>query len=166
MAKCFGGLGSKPKKKCSSSSSFRPLLCNCNLDGSVFSPLKGPARSIRDAPPAHYVLKILSFSALTKEYNSSVFEAGGYKWKLCIYPKGNKHEKGENHISIYLVMADSNSLALGWEVKASFRFSLFNQIHCNYLTAKVHGRHFNEIKKEWGFARFISLGSFRKYSNG
>ncbi|KAJ4950018.1 hypothetical protein NE237_026850 [Protea cynaroides] len=166
MGERYGFLGSKQKhkKERSSSSAYRLLLCNCKLD--VLSPNKGAPRSIRDAPPAHYILKIRSFSVLKQDYRSAVFDAGGYKWNLCFYPKGKKHEKGGYHISLYLVMADSNSFSLGWEVKASLRFSVFDQIRGKYLTAEVHGRRFNEIKKEWGFDQFISLKTFKKCSNG
>ncbi|XP_004298265.1 PREDICTED: uncharacterized protein LOC101297724 [Fragaria vesca subsp. vesca] len=39
-------------------------------------------------------------------YGSSQFEAGGYKWKLVLYPNGNKRRNVGNHISLYLVIAD------------------------------------------------------------
>ncbi|KAJ1382227.1 TRAF-like [Sesbania bispinosa] len=45
----------------------------------------GISRFISDAPPAHYIMKIQSFSFLTKNsierYESGEFEAGGYKWE-------------------------------------------------------------------------------------
>jgi len=41
-------------------------------------------RTTVDSPPAHYVLKVQSFSLLVKNsierYESESFEAGGYKW--------------------------------------------------------------------------------------
>lgn len=41
-------------------------------------------KSISDAPPTHYMVKIESFSLLTKHaierYETESFEAGGYKW--------------------------------------------------------------------------------------
>ncbi|THG23421.1 hypothetical protein TEA_024925 [Camellia sinensis var. sinensis] len=56
-----------------------PPLHNANSD---------IARSLRDIPPAHYTLKIESFSELAQllldaevqNYESDIFEAGGYKW--------------------------------------------------------------------------------------
>ncbi|KAL0388942.1 UNVERIFIED_CONTAM: Squamosa promoter-binding-like protein 1 [Sesamum radiatum] len=49
---------------------------NCDFKGS------GLSRSISETPPNHYILKIQSFSQLTKHkidsYTSTVFEAGGY----------------------------------------------------------------------------------------
>ncbi|GKV06863.1 hypothetical protein SLEP1_g18685 [Rubroshorea leprosula] len=44
----------------------------------------GVARSISDAPPTHYIVKIQLFSLLlnnsVEKYESGDFEAGGYKW--------------------------------------------------------------------------------------
>lgn len=46
------------------------------------------SRSKVEAPPAHYIVKIQSFSLLTKNsierYESGKFEAGGYKWYTFI----------------------------------------------------------------------------------
>ena len=46
--------------------------------------ISGVLRSITDAPPTHYTVKIESLSLLTKnsseKYESGEFEAGGYKW--------------------------------------------------------------------------------------
>lgn len=40
-------------------------------------------------PPAHYVMKVQSFSLLAKNsierYESGKFEAGGYKWYTFLY---------------------------------------------------------------------------------
>ncbi|KAE8646540.1 hypothetical protein Csa_005636 [Cucumis sativus] len=42
------------------------------------------SRYVSDVPPAHYTVKIESFSLLTKnsvdQFESGEFEAGGYKW--------------------------------------------------------------------------------------
>ncbi|KAJ0049017.1 hypothetical protein Pint_16588 [Pistacia integerrima] len=55
-------------------------------------------RVLRDAPPSHYLLKIQSFSSLTNlnKFISNNFDAGGFKWKLCLYPNGDKENKGED----------------------------------------------------------------------
>ncbi|XP_070055492.1 uncharacterized protein [Nicotiana tomentosiformis] len=64
------------------------------------------------------------------------FEAGGYKWKMIIYPDGNGSEKGSEHISVYLAISETSSLPSGWEVNAMFTFFLFNQLCDNYLTVR------------------------------
>ncbi|XP_048427727.1 ubiquitin C-terminal hydrolase 12-like isoform X3 [Pyrus x bretschneideri] len=91
----------------------------------------GFSTSYSDSPPTHYTLKIRSFSLLTKnledEYESGEFEAGGYKWKLVLYPNGNKKKNVEGHISVYLEMVRAESLQNGCEVYVDFRFFLLDQ---------------------------------------
>ncbi|XP_016647142.1 PREDICTED: uncharacterized protein LOC103323272 [Prunus mume] len=60
-------------------------------------------------------------SATAFNIESGKFDAGGYKWKLVVYPNGNKKKNVEDHISVYLKMAGANSLETGWEVSADFR---------------------------------------------
>ncbi|KAK2650733.1 hypothetical protein Ddye_018222 [Dipteronia dyeriana] len=91
----------------------------------------GVARSISDAPPAHYTLKIQLFSILVstsgQKYESAEFEAGGYR-KLVLHPNGNKSKNVKDHLSLYLAMSNTSSLRLGWEVYAVFRvFFLLDQ---------------------------------------
>ncbi|KAE9447079.1 hypothetical protein C3L33_21022, partial [Rhododendron williamsianum] len=116
-------------------------------------------RSLRDVPPAHYTLKLTSFSlfrdAKVGNYESGEFEAGGYKWKLCIYPNGNAKMNVKGHISCYLEMADTETLPPGWEVNVSFKLFVFDQVRDKYLTIQ-----------EWGFDQFLSLDTFNDASNG
>ncbi|PQM33535.1 MATH domain and coiled-coil domain-containing protein [Prunus yedoensis var. nudiflora] len=88
-----------------------------------------------DSPPIHYTLKIESFSLLKKLYRfeSGEFDAGGYRWKLVVYPKGYKKKNVEDHISVYLEMAGAESLETGWEVFVDFRLFLLDQNKGIYL---------------------------------
>ncbi|XP_058216708.1 uncharacterized protein LOC131327573 [Rhododendron vialii] len=76
----------------------------------------GVLRTLRDARPAHFLLKIETFSILNEEkiekYESDDFEVGGYKWGLCFYPNGNKKRNGDGHISLYLVIRDTDKLPI------------------------------------------------------
>lgn len=56
--------------------------------------------------------------------------------KLILHPNGNKSKKVEDHISVYLAMADASSLPTGWEVHAVFRLFLLDQNQDNYLIAQ------------------------------
>ncbi|ESR46022.1 hypothetical protein CICLE_v10003151mg, partial [Citrus x clementina] len=104
------------------------------------------ARSTSHVPPAHYIVKIKSFSVLAEKaveekYESGAFEAGGYK---C-------------------------SLTFGWEVYAVFRLFLLDQNQDNYLVVQDaigKERRFNGLKLEWGFDQFIPLKAFNDASNG
>ncbi|KAJ6910137.1 hypothetical protein NC652_020974 [Populus alba x Populus x berolinensis] len=93
--------------------------------------------TVSDAPPIHYMVKIELFSSLGKNavetYESGVFEAGGYKWKLVLYPNGNKRNNVKDAISLYLAMVDASSLPRGWEVNVIFRLFLLDQNKDSYL---------------------------------
>ncbi|KAE9447085.1 hypothetical protein C3L33_21023, partial [Rhododendron williamsianum] len=130
-------------------------------------------RSLRDVPPAHYTLKLTSFSIFrdTKigNYESGVFEAGGYKWKLCIYPNGNVKMNVKGHLSCYLAIADTETLPPGWEVNVSFKLFVFDQVRDKYLTiqdAEGGVGQFHRMKTECGFDQFLPLGTFNDASNG
>ncbi|KAF5189328.1 Ubiquitin carboxyl-terminal hydrolase [Thalictrum thalictroides] len=127
--------------------------------------------SKRDDPPTHYIFKIENFSLLSKnsieKYESSDFESGGYKWKLAFYPNGNKEKEVKDHISLYLVMADTTSLPIGWEVNVNLRLFMFDQKRDEYVTIEGwNSRHFHALKTEWGFSQLIPLTTLQDPSNG
>ncbi|KAA8545761.1 hypothetical protein F0562_020788 [Nyssa sinensis] len=139
---------------------------NNDIDGEV-------SRSLRAVRPAHYLLNIQSFSTFyetdIENYETGDFEAGGYKWKLCLYPNGNKKRNVNDHISLYLVISDTKNLPHGWEVNIQFKFFVFDHIKDKYLTVQDGGgrvRRFHAIKTEWGFDQFLSLDTFKNVSNG
>ncbi|KAK1591646.1 hypothetical protein Q3G72_010983 [Acer saccharum] len=110
---------------------FTSILSVCLHLVLCMGKIHGVVRFISDAPPTHYKLKIQLFSLLVKnaveKYESAEFEAGGYKWKLVLYPSGNKSKNVKDHISLYLTLADTSSLPLGWEVYAVLRLFLLDQ---------------------------------------
>ncbi|XP_050284968.1 uncharacterized protein LOC126724496 isoform X2 [Quercus robur] len=140
----------------------------------VNNPNKAPAitRSTRDLPPAHFSLKIESYSLLSQavleKFESCVFEACRHKW-LYLYPRGKEKIIGTGHISLYLAIAETEKIPLGWEVNASFKFFLFDQIRDMYLTIQdSYGtiRRFNDIKTEWGYAKVLPSDTFNDPSQG
>ncbi|KDO40760.1 hypothetical protein CISIN_1g020276mg [Citrus sinensis] len=131
------------------------------------------SRSISHVPPAHFLLKIEAFSSLVENdvenYKSLEFDAGGYKWKLVVYPNGNKNENVKDHISVYLAMVGTSSLGLGWEVYVIFRLFVLDQKKDEFLIlqdAMGKQRRFHGLKLEWGFDQFIPLEEFINASNG
>ncbi|KAF7848782.1 hypothetical protein BT93_L1565 [Corymbia citriodora subsp. variegata] len=128
------------------------------------------AKEIRDVVPAHYVLKIKSFSSFaknnTEKYESSEFEAGGYKWKLVLFPNGDKSRNGEDHISVYLAISGTSTLQLGGPIHVAVRFSLYDQICDRYLTEQGRVTRLHALKAEWGVPRFMPLKIFTNPSNG
>ncbi|KAK9266338.1 hypothetical protein L1049_012669 [Liquidambar formosana] len=145
--------------------SLHPMLSNNETAGIV--------RVLRDVPPAHYILKIESFSLLAatqvEKYESGDFEASGYKWRLSLYPNGNRKRNGNDHISLYLTMSATNNLPLGWEIDVNFKMFAFDQIRDKYLTiqdADGRLRHLHGMMTECGFAQLLSLKTFKDPSNG
>lgn len=133
----------------------------------------GIIRVRRDLPPAHYLFNLNSFSLLAEEesiekYESGVFEAGGYKWRLLLYPSGNKKRNGDGCISLYLQIADTETFPLGWQINVNFKFFVFDQIRDKYLTIEDSGavKRFHQMKTEWGFDQLLLLECFKDTSNG
>ncbi|KAH9684100.1 TRAF-like family protein [Citrus sinensis] len=109
------------------------------------------------------------FDVMVEKYESGDFEAGGYKWKLVLYPAGNKSKNVKEHISVYLAMENTSSLQHGWEVYAVFRLFLLDQNKGNFLIlqdAMGIERRFHRLKLEWGFDEFIPIKAFNDASNG
>ena len=131
-------------------------------------------------PPKHFTMKIRSFSLLKQSvvrYESRDFEAGGYKWKLVLFPTGNKSGTKynmESDISLYLEMAGEKPIEPGWEVTVDFKFFLFNHKSNNYCVAgednkkekKHHCFYRTIVGGLAGFDRFVSQKVFSDVSNG
>ncbi|KAK3404304.1 hypothetical protein EUGRSUZ_K00608 [Eucalyptus grandis] len=128
------------------------------------------AEEIRYVAPAHYELRIESFSLFAKnykeKYESNEFEAGGYKWKLILYPNGDKSRNGEDHISIYLAVSGTSPFQPGGAIHSTIRFSLYDQICDRYLTKQGRVTRFHASKVEWGVPRYLPLKIFADPSNG
>jgi hypothetical protein len=54
--------------------------------------------------------------------------------KLTLYPNGDLKRYGEDHISLYLAIVDTENFISGWEVNVNFKFFVFDAINNNYLT--------------------------------
>ncbi|KAK3404311.1 hypothetical protein EUGRSUZ_K00615 [Eucalyptus grandis] len=124
----------------------------------------------RDVVPAHFVLKIKSFSLFAKKsiekYESGEFEAGGYKWKLILYPNGDKNRNGEDHVSVYLAASGTSPFQLGWEIHAVVRLSVYDQTCDRYFTVQGKVARFHALKTEWGVPRYMLLKTFTNPLNG
>ncbi|KAK3412333.1 hypothetical protein EUGRSUZ_I01107 [Eucalyptus grandis] len=121
---------------------------------------------------AHYVIKVHSYSSLSKnsvdKYESGVSKRG-YKWKLVLFPNGNKNKDVKEHVSLCLSMVETSSLPSGWEVHALVRFFLSDQDKENYLIIQDAMRkewHFHGTKLECTFNQFIPLKTLNDARNG
>ncbi|KAB5516029.1 hypothetical protein DKX38_026677 [Salix brachista] len=120
------------------------------------------ARKERHVAPAHYSMKIDSFSLLSEMVDNSLRIL-----KLVLYPNGDKSRNVEGYISLYLVMADTTGFPPGWEINAIIKFFVFDQLQDKYLTIGDGSlRRFSAIKNKWGLSQMLSLSIFNNASNG
>ncbi|XP_039016795.1 uncharacterized protein LOC120147503 [Hibiscus syriacus] len=130
-------------------------------------------RVTRDLPPAHYIFSIDSFSLLVdtgiNKYESHAFGVDNYKWRLSLYPNGNKNSNGEGFISLYLQIDGTENFPPTWEVNVNFRFFIHDQIRDKYLTIEETDgviKRYYRMKTEWGIAQLVCLDHFKEASNG
>ncbi|XP_058749061.1 ubiquitin C-terminal hydrolase 13-like isoform X2 [Vicia villosa] len=113
--------------------------------------------------PFRFTWRIDGFSQLTeKRLYSDVFEVGGYKWRVLIFPKGNNVDC----LSIYLDAADSSGLPDGWTRFARFCLGVVSQVHTKYSRRKDSYHQFNKHRSDWGFTSFMPLNEFYDPSRG
>ncbi|KAJ9551989.1 hypothetical protein OSB04_016034 [Centaurea solstitialis] len=102
-----------------------------------------------------YTWTIENFLTITeKVLYSEIFKVGNVKWRLSLYPKGNKLGAGTN-LSLYLNVHDPASLPAGWRVYAYFILRLKNQNGNNI--EKASEKWLNSLEVDWGFDHFMLL---------
>ncbi|CAH2047674.1 unnamed protein product [Thlaspi arvense] len=80
---------------------------------------------MEDQKQTSYMFEIDNFSEKESVISSPKFLSGGCEWFLKVYPKG---ELGfDDHLALYLCVANPQSLRLGWKRRATFSFLLLNQ---------------------------------------
>ncbi|KAL9263494.1 MATH domain and coiled-coil domain-containing protein [Drosera capensis] len=130
-------------------------------------------RTVRETPPAHYLLEIESFASLknlvplapTTFFESTEFEGASHKWVLVIYPAGNKDDDGVDHISLYLKLIDK--LDHGYSVMATIKFFIYDYRRKTYLIIQGLGeQRYDVMEKQKGIARALPLSDFLSSSNG
>ncbi|KAL6193561.1 hypothetical protein ACLB2K_034645 [Fragaria x ananassa] len=72
-------------------------------------------------------------------YRSEPFTAGGYNWKVVLYPDGNGDGTG-SHLSLFLECA-GHPLPTGCELLVDFKLGILDQIH--------HQHHHTYSGKDW-----------------
>ncbi|KAF5738580.1 MATH domain-containing protein [Tripterygium wilfordii] len=98
--------------------------------------------------------EIKKFSQITKrELRSDVFEAGGYKWYILIYPQGCDVC---NHLSLFLCVADHEKLLPGWSHFAQFTIAVVNKDPKKSKYSDTLHR-FWKKEHDWGWKKFMEL---------
>lgn len=116
-----------------------------------------------DPALSKFTWTIENFSRLnTKKHYSDVFVVGGYKWRVLIFPKGNNVDQ----LSMYLDVADSQSLPYGWSRYAQFSLAVVNQAFSKHHVRKDTQHQFNSRESDWGFTSFMPLSELYDPTRG
>ncbi|PKI42929.1 hypothetical protein CRG98_036727 [Punica granatum] len=120
---------------------------------------------MEDQKPAlgRFTWKVMNFSKLTdQKYYSDIFAVDGCKWQILIYPKGSS----EGFFSIYLKVADHETLPIGWSREVSFSLTIINQ-NCGAHSTKHGGQcNFNQQTSCLGFSSFKHLNELHDLTKG
>ncbi|CAH2047546.1 unnamed protein product, partial [Thlaspi arvense] len=110
---------------------------------------------MEDHKPTSYTFEIDNFSQKESKIASPNFLSGGCEWFVQVHPKGDHIE---DHLALFLYVANSESLRLGWKRRANFFFVLLDQsgkelyktkeLLCKLFCAQVPG---------WGFPKAVLL---------
>ncbi|KAI4342690.1 hypothetical protein MLD38_027282 [Melastoma candidum] len=98
--------------------------------------------------------EIEKFSQINKrELRSSIFDAGGYKWYILIYPQGCDVC---NHLSLFLCVANHDKLLPGWSHFAQFTIAVVNKDPKKSKYSDTLHR-FWKKEHDWGWKKFMEL---------
>ncbi|KAK9923464.1 hypothetical protein M0R45_031882 [Rubus argutus] len=75
----------------------------------------------------HYDNRVVLISKSENRYESEEFDVRGYKWKLVLFPTGNKKRNVTDHISLYLELGGQKPIAPKWIVTVDYKFFLLNR---------------------------------------
>ncbi|XP_023641354.1 uncharacterized protein LOC17893135 [Capsella rubella] len=112
--------------------------------------------SLREHPPSTYFIKFESLAQLNDDkYECSLFNAGGYNWRLVIYPKGNAKDEGDGFISMYVELDNTTLLSTPLtDVYAYLIFFVYNKKSDKYFTIKdCEVKRFNALRTVWGMSQ-------------
>ncbi|CAN7125516.1 unnamed protein product, partial [Brassica rapa subsp. narinosa] len=124
----------------------------------------GVTRVLREERPSSKIVTIAGYSVIKgrgEPYESSVFEAAGYKWRLVL------HVGRAGYISLYVRIEETETIPYGLEVNVDLKLLVHVPKLDKYLTVTDGAvKRFNAEKKEWGFEQLIDLASFENTNEG
>ncbi|KYR00800.1 hypothetical protein DLAC_02853 [Tieghemostelium lacteum] len=101
-----------------------------------------------------YTWKIENYSKIKdRKIFSNTFLVSGFTWKLVAYPRGSK---SDDNFSLYLEVANHESLGDGWSHLANFTFIISNQLDPNKkITREVTAHRFHRNHTDLGFSQIL-----------
>ncbi|CAN7085380.1 unnamed protein product [Brassica oleracea var. botrytis] len=106
---------------------------------------------------------IKDFSSLREQCYSPPVQIGDCKWRLVVYPKGLFNN---DHLSLFLEVADVKSLPFGWRRLMKFRLTIAKQVSEGPSVLKKSHRWFDQKKPLWGFPTMIPLAKIHDKNEG
>ncbi|KAH8888720.1 ubiquitin carboxyl-terminal hydrolase [Thozetella sp. PMI_491] len=129
-----------------------PLANNYEaMKDTVLPPLAEEPRILEDAVDTWTVQ---NWRQLNKKEHGPVFQAGGFPWRILLFPFGNNVDQ----CSIYLEHGfDTNTMPEDWSCCVQFGLVLWNPNDPSlYFHHFAHHR-FTKDESDWGFTRFLEL---------
>ncbi|KAF3525986.1 hypothetical protein F2Q69_00049408 [Brassica cretica] len=106
---------------------------------------------------------IKNFSSLRSEkLYSDPFVAGGCKWRLCAYPKGNNAD----YLFLFLDVADYKSLPFGWRRQARYLLNIVNQSSSKRSRQNDAEKWFDAETPRWGRLFMFPLNEIKAKESG
>ncbi|KAK1760881.1 ubiquitin carboxyl-terminal hydrolase [Echria macrotheca] len=117
----------------------------------VFLPLPEEPRILEDQVNTWTVE---SWRTLSKKEHGPIFEAGGYPWRILLFPFGNNVDQ----TSIYLEHGfEANNIPEDWSCCVQFALVLWNPSDpAIFYQHSAHHR-FTKDESDWGFTRFLEI---------
>ncbi|KAJ4892168.1 TRAF-like family protein [Raphanus sativus] len=104
--------------------------------------------------------EIDNFSDKEAAIASRVFVAGGCEWYLSVCPKYN------DHLSLFLNVANRESLRTGWKRSAKYYFRVLNKSNRELYRSSVYGRRESVVfcarNPGWGVSKTLPLSKFQE----
>ncbi|KAL2264287.1 hypothetical protein VTK26DRAFT_7892 [Humicola hyalothermophila] len=116
----------------------------------VLPPLVEEPRILEDQV---HTWTVEGWRTLSKKEHGPVFHAGGYPWRILLFPFGNNIA---DQCSIYLEHGfDANNVPDDWSCCVQFALVLWNRNHPSIFFHHTAHHRFTKEESDWGFTRFL-----------
>ncbi|CAG8472795.1 3742_t:CDS:10, partial [Cetraspora pellucida] len=111
----------------------------------------------------YHTWNVINWKNLENRIIGPEFEAGGWKWRILLFPFGNNNS---NKVSIYLDFADPKSAPIGWHCCAQFALILWNPEEPEHYVSYYTRHRFTAEESDWGFESFYDQNKLFHPSDG
>ncbi|KXX73450.1 Ubiquitin carboxyl-terminal hydrolase 21 [Madurella mycetomatis] len=116
----------------------------------VLPPLVEEPRILEDQV---HTWTVEGWRSLNKKEHGPIFKAGGYPWRILLFPHGNNVL---DQCSIYLEHGfEANSVPEDWSCCVQFALVLWNRNHPSIFYHHSAHHRFTKEESDWGFTRFL-----------